>query len=184
MGESKKETPEKGGTTSATDVSVVDTRQGPAWGERLKHKAELIGSRVPVKGKSGKAYVHLYFDDEDRPVEIFITPSTDHDDREAVILLGRLGSLALQYGVPLKEIESQFIKAHEEAGTMGSDAHTIVKALDKLVREFKKRRKTAKASADTDDAVYAVKCPQCKAPMAFEEGCLKCRNADCGFSKC
>lgn len=121
-----------------------------------------------MKSRSGKSYVHLYHDSEGRPIEIFVTPATAHEEKESAILLGRLGSLALQYGAPLNKVMAQFVKAHEEAGTMGSDVHMIVKAIGKLNEDI-----AAKNGTLVED-VHVGKCPECRSPLAFQEGCLKC----------
>jgi ribonucleoside-diphosphate reductase alpha chain len=167
IGESKKE------AVNATPDKKVTL----AWGERVKGNGEsLHGSRMVVKSRSGKSYVHLYQDSEGRPIEIFVTPATAHEEKESAILLGRLGSLALQYGAPLNKVMAQFVKAHEEAGTMGSDVHMIVKAIGKLNEEISTKNGTLL------EEVHVGKCPECRSPLAFQEGCLKCTA--CGFSKC
>lgn len=167
IGESKKES--AAGTNGKKETL--------AWGERAKGNGEsLTGARVFVKSRSGKSYVHLYHDSEGRPIEIFVTPATAHEEKESAILLGRLGSLALQYGAPLNKVMAQFVKAHEEAGTMGSDVHMIVKAIGKLNEDI-----AAKNGTLVED-VHVGKCPECRSPLAFQEGCLKCTT--CGFSKC
>ena len=167
IGESKKDS----GTGSSGKKGAL------SWGERAKGNGEsLTGARVFVKSRSGKSYVHLYHDSEGRPIEIFVTPATAHEEKESAVLLGRLGSLALQYGAPLNKVMAQFVKAHEEAGTMGSDVHMIVKAIGKLNEDIAARNGTQVGD------IHVGKCPECRSPVAFQEGCLKCTA--CGFSKC
>lgn len=147
------------------------------WGTRKKPQGVIVGGRLPVKSHHGKVYVHLYVDDDGIPQEIFVTPATAHEEKESAILLGRLGSLALQYGAPFREIVGQFIKAHEEAGTMGSDVHMTVKALGQLYEDLSAR------AGKKPDVVEALKCPECRVGrLSFQEGCQKCTT--CGFSKC
>ena len=169
IGESKKETVSEHNSVKPSTTLV--------WGERAKGNGEsLSGGRMVVKSRSGKSYVHLYQDSAGRPIEIFVTPATAHEEKESAILLGRLGSLALQYGAPLNKVMAQFVKAHEEAGTMGSDVHMIVKAIGKLNEEISTKNGTIL------EEVHVGKCPECRSPLAFQEGCLKCTT--CGFSKC
>ena len=117
------------GTNAAEKTSGRDLK----WGERRVPLDISRGVRAKIKGKSGKSYVHLYFDEEDRPAEIFVTPAADHRERESAILFGRLGSMALQFGAPIEEVIGQFIKSHEEAGTLGSDPYSIAKAIGMIL---------------------------------------------------
>lgn len=148
------------------------------WGSRKKPGDNSRGVRAKVSGKNGKSYVHLYFDEENRPLEIFVTPAADHRERESAILLGRLGSLALQYGAPIEKVVGQFIKAHEEAGILGSDPYSLAKAIGSLL------------SREGSETLHDVmECPSCGGRIAFMEGCLKCmgggkEGGPCGFSKC
>ena len=167
------------GTSVGKKEAAVTAENGEIlpWGTRKKSSGVISGGRIPVKSHHGKAYVHLYLDEGGTPQEIFVTPATGHEEKESAILLGRLGSLALQYGAPYRDVVSQFIKAHEEAGTMGSDVHMTVKALGQLYEEL-----SAKAGR-TPEVVEALKCPECRiGRLSFQEGCQKCTT--CGFSKC
>ena len=153
------------------------------WGTRLKVPGMLQGYRLPVKGKNGKFYVHIYTAPQDgRPLELFVTPAFDHAEKETILLFGRLGSLALQHGASWRSVLAQFLKTHESAeGPLGSDASLISKALDKLA---KRAIAEAKGNHNEED-VKISRCPQCKkGRMAFQEGCLKCTDPTCGYSKC
>jgi ribonucleoside-diphosphate reductase alpha chain len=151
------------------------------WGERRVPLDMSRGIRAKIKGKSGKSYVHLYFDEENRPAEIFVTPAADHRERESAILFGRLGSMALQFGAPIEEVIGQFIKSHEEAGTLGSDPYSIAKAIGMVL---------SKEGGDgyANGLALEVACPSCSGKVAFLEGCLKCvggeKGGSCGWSQC
>lgn len=151
------------------------------WGERRVPLDMSRGVRAKIKGKSGKSYVHLYFDEENRPAEIFVTPAADHRERESAILFGRLGSMALQFGAPIEEVIGQFIKSHEEAGTLGSDPYSIAKAIGMIL---------SKEGGDgfAKGLTLEVACPSCSGKVAFLEGCLKCMGSEkggpCGWSQC
>ncbi len=165
------------GTNAAEKTSGRDLK----WGERRVPLDISRGVRAKIKGKSGKSYVHLYFDEEDRPAEIFVTPAADHRERESAILFGRLGSMALQFGAPIEEVIGQFIKSHEEAGTLGSDPYSIAKAIGMILsREG--------GSSSGKGLSIEVACPSCTGKVAFLEGCLKCvggeKGGACGWSQC
>ena len=166
------------------------------WGDRIKYPGALSGIRVPIKGKSGKAYMHAYYNNEGKLVEIFITPSTEHQEKEMAVLFGRLGSLALQYGAPLKAVVTQLVKSHEEAGLFGSDIQAIAKALSQIDKEYKKimNNKNIIENKNNDDnelqdntsdidTIMVGLCPNCKNKLVFQEGCLKCVVCK-EYSKC
>jgi ribonucleoside-diphosphate reductase alpha chain len=151
------------------------------WGQRRPPGDISRGVRVKITGKSGKSYVHLYFDEEKRPLEIFVTPAADHRERESAILFGRLGSLALQFGAPIEEVVGQFIKSHEEAGKLGSDPYAIAKAIGTIL--------TREGLTGENGMVIEVACPTCGGQVGFLEGCLKCMGSQktgpsCGWSQC
>ncbi len=153
----------------------------PGWGQRRSPGDVTRGVRVKISGKSGKSYVHLYFDEEKRPIEIFVTPAADHRERESAILFGRLGSLALQFGAPVEEVVGQFIKSHEEAGKLGSDPYAIAKAIGTIL--------SREGLTGENGMVIEVACPSCSGQVAFLEGCLKCMGSkktggSCGWSQC
>ncbi len=153
----------------------------PGWGQRRSPGDISRGVRVKISGKSGKSYVHLYFDEEKRPIEIFVTPAADHRERESAILFGRLGSLALQFGAPIEEVVGQFIKSHEEAGKLGSDPYAIAKAIGTIL--------SREGLTGENGMVIEVACPSCGGQVAFLEGCLKCMGSkktggSCGWSQC
>ena len=151
------------------------------WGDRRVPLDISRGVRAKIKGKSGKSYVHLYFDEENRPAEIFVTPAADHRERESAILFGRLGSMALQFGAPIEEVIGQFIKSHEEAGTLGSDPYSIAKAIGMILSK-EEGGSTGKGLS------IEIACPSCSGKVAFLEGCLKCvggeKGGPCGWSQC
>jgi ribonucleoside-diphosphate reductase alpha chain len=167
--------------TGSEKVSDPLTSKDLKWGNRRVPLDTSRGVRAKIKGKSGKSYVHLYFDADGRPAEIFVTPAADHRERESAILFGRLGSMALQYGAPIEEVIGQFIKSHEEAGTLGSDPYAIAKAIGTIL-----------SSQDGEIAekglAIEVACPTCGGKVAFMEGCLKCmggeKGGSCGWSQC
>ncbi len=165
------------GTNAAEKTAGRDLK----WGERRVPLDISRGVRAKIKGKSGKSYVHLYFDEEDRPAEIFVTPAADHRERESAILFGRLGSMALQFGAPIEEVIGQFIKSHEEAGTLGSDPYSIAKAIGMILSK-------EGGSNSGKGLSIEVACPSCTGKVAFLEGCLKCvggeKGGACGWSQC
>ncbi len=109
------------------------------------------------------------------PVECFITSGKAGDEANADSeALGRVVSIALQYGVPaealvktLRGINGSMYGTYQ-GRMVASRADLIAVALETAgVENVLQRGKT---------------CPDCSAPLRFEEGCMKCEA--CGFSKC
>ena len=51
-----------------------------------------------------------------------------------------------------------------------------------VLHEAKLNSPEAPRGNGNSNAAFAVKCPECEASLAFEEGCVKCYG--CGFSQC
>ncbi len=114
----------------------------------------------------------------DLPTEVFIISGKAGDEANAdAEALGRLTSIALQYGVPAEAIIDTLKGIN--GGVYGSYQNRMVASKADLI---------AIALETSSDKVAAVKkpnkagCPDCGSPMRFEEGCQKCEA--CGYSKC
>ena len=109
------------------------------------------------------------------PVEVFITSGKAGDEANADSeALGRVVSIALQYGVPagalvktLRGINGGMYGTYE-GRLVASRADLIAVALETAGAENPMQRGQG--------------CPDCGAPLRFEEGCMKCES--CGYSKC
>ena len=109
-------------------------------------------------------------------------------------------SLALKYGATLDEISEQLvgISCGQKVG-MGSGAVlSMFDAVGKSILEisrgeqltiFDKTGLTGQVElSKTNDQTEAESkfgaCPDCGSPLRAEEGCFKCTNPFCGYSKC
>jgi ribonucleoside-diphosphate reductase alpha chain len=127
---------------------------------------------------------------------------------------GRLASLALKYGASLDEVAEQMIgiscgqKVGMGPGTVLSMFDAVGKSLLEITRgeqlNMFNEEKTevtlpslidseAKNSTDVLAGIRAEQaaieskfsaCPDCGSPLRAEEGCFKCTNPFCGYSKC
>ena len=109
------------------------------------------------------------------PVEVFIGSGRSGEEANADSeALGRLVSIALQYGVPAEALVKTLrginggMYGTYQGRMVGSKADLIAVALEAAGVENVKQQ--------------GVGCPDCGAPLRFEEGCQKCES--CGFSKC
>jgi len=109
------------------------------------------------------------------PTELFINSGRAGDEANADSeALGRLVSIALQYGVPAEALVhtlrgiSGGMYGTYQGRMVASKADIIAVALE--------------TSGVKNIETQSQPCPDCGAPLRFEEGCRKCES--CGYSKC
>ena len=139
----------------------------------------LVGFTDNVKltmssGERRSFYITINKQD-DLPTEVFIQSGKGGEeimaDSEA---LGRLASIALQYGVPAEAIVKTLRGIN--GGMYGTYQGRVVASKADLIA-------VALESAGVENELNkGLACPDCGAPLRFEEGCQKCES--CGYSKC
>ncbi|CAN5694642.1 hypothetical protein BH23DEI1_BH23DEI1_23700 [soil metagenome] len=109
------------------------------------------------------------------PVECFVTSGKAGDEANADSeALGRVVSVALQYGVPAEAIVKTLRGIN--GGMYGTYQNRMVASRADLIA-------VALETAGVENVLNRGKaCPDCSAPLRFEEGCVKCES--CGYSKC
>lgn len=109
------------------------------------------------------------------PTEVFIVSGKAGDEANADSeALGRVVSIALQYGVPAEALIKTLRGIN--GGMYGSYHGRLVASKADLLA-------VALETAGAENVLHRGKtCPDCGAPLRFEEGCEKCEN--CGYSKC
>jgi ribonucleoside-diphosphate reductase alpha chain len=91
-----------------------------------------------------------------------ICKTFDNETQEA---LTRMISTALQNGTMITRIMNQLGKSK---GTIVDFSKAIMQALKHYI----------------DDGEQVGKCPTCSNKLIYMEGCIKCSNPECGYSKC
>ncbi len=109
------------------------------------------------------------------PTEVFIVSGKAGDEANADSeALGRVVSIALQYGVPAEAVIKTLRGIN--GGMYGTYHGRLVASKADLLA-------VALETAGAENVLNRGKsCPDCGAPLRFEEGCQKCEN--CGYSKC
>ena len=97
--------------------------------------------------------------------EILIKNICKTFDNETHEALTRMISTALQSGTMITRVMNQLSKSK---GTIVDFSKAIMQSLKHYV----------------DDGENAGKCLTCGSKLIFMEGCIKCSNPECGFSKC
>jgi len=184
-------------------IKKVGKRQRPAV---------LRGHTRQIESPLGTMYVTVNEDDQGRPFEVFValgkTGGAAMADAEAI---GRLISLALRFGISLRDVHKQLrgISSDRAVGLgpnkvlSGPDA--IAQVIEKFLEEKEGVQQTlpipevghAKQSnggtqtahrpvilrfQESQARVFMGVCAECGSSMAFEEGCAKCYA--CGHSEC
>ncbi len=124
----------------------------------------------------------------EHPVEVILTSGKAGDEQNAdAEALGRVVSIALQYGVPPEAIIRTLRGIN--GGLYGSYYQKIVASKGDLIalalrQSLQLHREPSDESTSATDPApgNGPRCPDCGSPLAMKEGCLTC-NA-CGWSKC
>ncbi|HEX7021899.1 MAG TPA: LAGLIDADG family homing endonuclease, partial [Trueperaceae bacterium] len=111
----------------------------------------------------------------DLPIEVFISSGKSGDESNADSeALGRMVSIALQYGVPAEAVVKTLRGI--DGGMYGSYQGRMVASKADLIA-------VALETAGVENVLQqGTACPDCGAPLRFEEGCRKCES--CGYSRC
>ena len=137
-------------------------------------------------------YVTVNFDDADKPFEVFgalgKSGGCDSAQLEAV---SRLASLALRSGIGPENVIEQLrgitcCPIWDNGVQVNSSPDAVALALERSLRNGEEGPAAPANSPPDRTAVngrsQAGKCPECNAPVIFEEGCLTCRS--CGWNRC
>jgi len=183
--------------------------------ENLQRRAKrsrpelLKGSTRRVESPLGTMYVTITEDDKGQPFEIFMSLGKAGGALMAdVEAIGRLISLALRSGIPLKEVYRQLrgISSDRAVGLGPSKVLSVPDAIgiaiekwmhDKqgvqqdLLSASPAREVVTGATGLSGEEMLGARgpeqdfigaCPDCGSQLAFIEGCAKCHV--CGFSEC
>ena len=140
---------------------------------RLEGFTDAVKLTLP-SGEQRGFYVILNKQDG-LPSEVFILSGKAGDEANADSeALGRVVSIALQYGVPAEALVKTLRGIN--GGMYGSYQGRMVASKADLIA-------VALETAGVENVLnHGQGCPDCGAPLRFEEGCRKCES--CGYSKC
>src|SRR5437899_9032337 len=188
-----------------------------AEAENLQRRAKrsrpdlLKGATRRVETPLGTMYVNITEDDKGQPFEVFISLGKAGGALMAdVEAIGRLISLALRSGIPLKEIYRQ-LRGISSDRAVGLGPHKVLSVPDAIGIAFEKwmqdkqgiQQDLLGGAAGAPAVAAPVResfgarellgergreqeflgaCPDCGSQLTFAEGCAKCHV--CGYSEC
>lgn len=170
--------------------------------EKKRTPEAARGVRLRKNCDAGKVYTSVFFEEGDGPVEVFVNlgKSGGYMAGSAEVT-GRLASLALKYGANLEEVADELvgISCGQKIGFGNNMTLSMFDAVGKALLQVSKGDQLdmfEKEEAENKDVLLNIKakladheskfssCPDCGSPLYAEEGCFKCSNSYCGYSKC
>src|SRR5467141_4515485 len=178
---------------------------------KRSHPDLLKGATRRVETPLGTMYVNITEDDKGQPFEVFMSLGKAGAPLMAdVEAIGRLISLALRAGVPLRDVHRQLrgISSDRAVGLGPNKVLSVPDAIGIAIERWMQdkqgvqqdlldTRSAAPAATEVvrgsvgDASLRAARgpeqdfigaCPDCGSQLAFIEGCAKCHV--CGFSEC
>jgi len=151
----------------------------------VKERPEVLeGFTSRISTGMGQLYVTVT-EWEGLPFEVFaIIGKSGRSTTAKTEAIGRLISLALRAGVKVDKIIDQLKGIGGEYPVFRQDGMvlSIPDGISRVLEKKYRNNDIKKGSQKVENGLNGVICPECKQPIAFEEGCLTCHF--CGFSKC
>ncbi len=188
-------------TKTATTEALVG--EGSVLQKKKSTPIMARGVRLKKKCDLGSVYTSIFYEAGDGPVEVFVTLGKSGGFMAgAAEAIGRLGSLSLKYGASLDEIADNLvgISCGQKIGLGNGTVLSMFDAVGKSLLEISRGEQLdmfagEKDSIDTNALENlrveraaleskVLSCPDCGSPLRAEEGCFKCTNEFCGYSKC
>ncbi len=203
------------GRAAELEAELARTRSKlhEAEAENLQRRAKrsrpdlLRGMTRRIDTPLGTMYVTITEDEKGQPFEVFISLGKAGAPLMAdVEAIGRLISLALRSGIPLKEIHRQ-LRGISSDRVVGLGPHKVLSVPDAIgiaIERWMQEKQgvqqdllsgavaprevvtgsqgEAGVRAGGFDQDFLGACPDCGSQLAFIEGCAKCHV--CGYSEC
>ena len=184
--------------TESTSAKVSEGLNGNMKPIKKRTPEAARGVRIRKSCDMGKVYTSVFFEAGDGPIETFVTlgKSGGYMAGSAEVT-GRLASLALKYGAGLDEVAEELvgISCGQKVGFGKETILSMYDAVGKSLLEVAKGEQLemfeepvpatngVKQFRTEEESKFSA-CPDCGSPLYAEEGCFKCSNSYCGYSKC
>jgi ribonucleoside-diphosphate reductase alpha chain len=169
-------------------VQVLSTEKGRAQRQEAQDGQAPVRRRPDVvygftqKVKTGLGELYLTVNEVDGlPFEVFATIGRSGRSITAKAeAIGRLVSLALRSGVPVREVVKQ-IKGIGGEHPVFQEKGLLLSIPDAMARVLEQRYLQDDLPAQGQDLQKRL-CPECGNELVFQEGCFLCPA--CGYTKC
>lgn len=159
-------------------MQVVETGKGKKESKVVKRPDVVQGLTYKIQTSFGKLYMTINRDG-DTPIEVFFSMADISNDMSSLLsALGRTLSVALKHGTPLKDIIKTLRKI--KVGTVVYYNGKMFKSVPQLIAGVLEEVFLGKESP----AVLVSLCDKCGSQLIIQEGCEKCSNPECGYTKC
>lgn len=137
----------------------------------------VTGSTYKINTGLGKLYIVVNRVD-DQPVEVFLEMSDISNDMKSLLdTIARMISLSFQHGTPIKNVIKSLKK-----NSIGTPVIYNSKSYKSIPQLIGKILEDIFVKGDVEQ-LFRI-CDKCGSKMIFQEGCEKCTNPECGFSRC
>jgi ribonucleoside-diphosphate reductase alpha chain len=192
---------------------VTELESGMVKQPMVRERPDVLTGRTrKIESPLGTMYVTINEDEKGRPFEVFVAlgkaGGAAMADAEAI---GRLISLALRSGVPLRQIHQQLrgISSDRAVGFGEKKVLSSPDAIAQIIERYLEEREGIQQQLPIQEVGHAKKtnggtqtaarpviqrfheqnarafigtCPDCGSSLQFAEGCVKCLA--CGYSEC
>jgi len=159
------------------DMQVMETVNRKKKNNPCPRPSVVGGTTAKITSDLGKLYVTINNHNGD-PIEIFLSMSDISNDISSILnALARVTSVAMKYNTPIEELCKSLRKIKGGTGLTfdGKRYGSIPILLAHLLSE----NSVSRVSATT-----VLSCDKCGSPLIIQEGCQKCSNLDCSYTKC
>ena len=151
----------------------------------IEVSGEMPARKRTIKTTLGNLHIMVSMDSDGDPLEVFLNVSKSGTELAAFLeALGRLISSMLRHNIPIETVVGQLEEIGGESTSYGGEGVPSRSIPDALAKSLKDMFMKDKTKAHTLSALFVNNCPDCGSPLKKEEGCSKCTNQSCGFSRC
>ena len=202
VGTGGSEAPAAPATPSATQSPAPAAESSVAARALRPRPRALRGMTFRQETPLGTAYITINEDEQAQPYEVFVNQGKAGSDVAALAeAIGKLTSVVLRTPSPMQPRERLTQVARKLRGIGGSSsigfgaqrARSLPDAVAKVLEDYLGQSDAVEVAMPAPREQLALPlaqattgefCPDCGNALVYEEGCSKCMDASCGYSRC
>lgn len=159
-------------------LQVIEIGKGKKESSIVTRPDVVHGVTYKIPTSFGKLYMTVNREEE-TPIEVFFSMADISNDMNSLLsALGRTLSVSLKHGTPLKDIIKTLKKI--KVGTVVYYNGKMFKSVPQLIAGVLEEVFAGKPAV----ATLVSLCDKCGSQLILQEGCEKCSNSECGYTKC